>query len=151
MLKKTITYTDWFGDERTEDFYFNLSKSELSELQASEEGGLIRFIDKIVKTVDQRKLIEMFKGLILKSYGEKSDDGRRFIKSKELSEAFSQTPAYDILFMELSSDDVAAADFIKGIIPADLADKLDEKEAAEKNVVIEAKAQPVIESTENKE
>ena len=149
MLKKTITYTDYFGQERTEDFYFNLSKSELSEMEASAEGGMIRFIDKIVQTVDRKKLVELFKDLILKSYGEKSADGRRFIKTKELAEGFSQTPAYDILFMELSSDDEAAADFISGVIPSDLAEKV--KESRENEVKGDKDVTTPITFAENKE
>ena len=137
MLVKTITYTDYFGQERTEDFYFNLSKSELSEMEASAEGGMVRFINKIVQTVDQKKLVELFKELILKSYGEKSDDGRRFIKSKELSEAFSQTPAYDILFMELSTNEDEAVKFISGVIPSDLAEKVAENKQIEAKKVEE--------------
>lgn len=149
MLKKTITYTDFFDQERTEDFYFNLSRSELSEMEASAEGGMIRFIEKIIQTVDRKKLVELFKDLILKSYGEKSDDGRRFIKSKELAEAFSQTPAYDILFMELSSNDEAAANFIKGVIPPDLAALVKENEETNKEPVKELTK--AIEFSDNKE
>ena len=117
MLKKTMTYTDYNGNERTEDFYFNLSKAELAEMELSTDGGVEQSIRKIVNAKDNKKIVEEFKKLILKSYGEKSDDGKRFIKSKELSEAFSQTEAYSDLFMELATDADAAADFVNGIIP----------------------------------
>ena len=120
MLKKTIQYTDFDGNERKESFYFNLTKSELTEMELSASGGLTKTIERIVETKDGSRIITIFKDLILKSYGEKSPDGRRFIKSAELSEAFSQTGAYDALFMELATDADKASDFIKGIIPADI-------------------------------
>lgn len=119
MLCKTITYVDYDGNERTEDFYFNLSKAEIAEMELSTEGGLEKFIKKIVDTRDSQKLIAMWKDMILKAYGEKSLDGRRFIKSEELSTAFSQTEAYSNLFIELASDSAAAAAFVNGIVPQD--------------------------------
>lgn len=117
MFTKTITYTDYNGEERTEKFYFNLSKAEAVEWENSIHGGLSEHIQKIIDSKDQPELIKLFKELILKVYGEKSDDGRRFIKSKELSEAFSQTEAYSELFMELATDDKVAADFVNGVVP----------------------------------
>jgi len=117
MLKKTIKYTDYDGNEREETFYFNLSKAEVAELELSVEGGLVKQIEKIVEEQDGRRIIEMFKDIILKSYGEKSPDGKRFVKSKELREAFSQTEAYSELFMELATDANAAAAFVNGITP----------------------------------
>ena len=120
MLKKRIKYTDYNGEEREEDFYFNLSKAELIELELSTEGGLEQMIQKITDTRDMPKLIELFKRLILMSYGEKSENGKRFIKSQELSDAFAQTEAYSELFMELATDDKAASDFVNGIIPQGL-------------------------------
>ena len=116
MLKKTIVYTDYEGNERTDDFYFNLNQPELLEMNVSEKGGLEKVIEKIIATDDFKKLVEIFKEIILKAYGEKSLDGRRFVKSKELSEQFSQTEAYSILFMELALNAEAASDFINGII-----------------------------------
>lgn len=121
MLKKTITYLDYNGNELTEDFYFNLNKAEIMEMELGTEGGLGEFIKKIIKTKDTPALIELFKKLILKAYGEKSADGKRFIKSEEISAAFSQTEAYANLFVELASSDTEAAAFVNGIIPADLA------------------------------
>lgn len=127
MLKKTITYTDYNGEERTEDFYFNLSKAELAEMELSAEGGLETKINKIINTRDTKELISIFKEIVLSSYGEKSDDGRRFIKSEEARKAFSETEAYSNLFMELAFDADKASDFINGIIPSDL-DKQVQKE-----------------------
>jgi hypothetical protein len=117
MLKKTMTYTDYDGNERTEDFYFNLSKAEVVEYELSQNGGLINVINKIIAEQDSKKIIEMFKEIILKAYGEKSLDGKRFIKSKELSDAFSQTEAYSDLFIELSSNADAAVAFMNAIVP----------------------------------
>ena len=123
MIKKTITYTDYNDVERTENFYFNLSKAEVLEMEMGREGGMAEAIQKIVDAKDAPAIIRVFKDLVLKAYGVKSDDGRRFIKSKELSEAFSQTEAYSQIFMELATDADAAAKFVNGIVPADLAQK----------------------------
>ena len=117
MLKKTITYTDYNGTERTEDFYFNLSKAEAMEMEMGTSGGLTETIKKIVAAQDSPSIIKIFKDFILKAYGEKSLDGKRFIKSKEISEAFSQTEAYSQLFMELATNAEAAAEFVNGIVP----------------------------------
>lgn len=118
MLKKTITYVDYNGTERTEDFYFHLSKAEVTEMELSVNGGLAEAIEKIVNEKNAPMIIKTFKDLLLKTYGEKSPDGKRFIKSKELSEAFSQTEAYNQLFMELVTDGEAAGKFINGVLPA---------------------------------
>lgn len=118
MLKKTITYTDYNGVDRTEDFYFNLSKAEIMEMEMGTSGGLSEMINKIVAAQDAPAIIKVFKDLILKAYGEKSPDGKRFIKSDEIATAFSQTDAYSQLFMELATDTDAAAAFVNGIVPA---------------------------------
>lgn len=120
MLKKTVTYEDYNGVTRTEDFYFNLSKAEVTEMELSVNGGFSTMVEEIVKSNDGARIMELFKEIVLKSYGEKSADGKRFIKSKELSEAFSQTEAYSEIFMELATNDKAAADFINGIMPSNL-------------------------------
>ena len=117
MLKKTIKYEDYNGVEREENFYFNLSKAELTEMEIGTEGGYADMVQKIVKAMDQPAILRVFKDLILKSYGEKSADGKRFIKSPEISLAFSQTEAYNELFMELMSDTDAAIKFFNGILP----------------------------------
>ena len=120
MIKKTITYTDYNGTERTEDFYFNLSKAEIMEMEMSTDGGFAEMIQNIVAAQDVPSIIKIFKDLVLRAYGKKSPDGKRFIKSKEISEEFSQTEAYSILFMELATDADAASKFINGVVPADL-------------------------------
>jgi hypothetical protein len=123
MLKKTITYTDYNGAERTEDFYFNLTQTEVAEMEMSTAGGLAEKIKKIVAAQDAPSIIKIFKELILKAYGEKSADGRRFIKSEALSTEFSQTEAYSVLFMELATNDKAASEFINGIVPTSVGAK----------------------------
>lgn len=117
MFKKRIKYTDYNGNQREEDFYFNLTRSELTEMEFSSAGGLQNYIQKIIDAQSGQEIIAVMKDLIFKSYGEKSLDGKYFNKSKEISEAFSHTEAYDILFMELATDDKAASDFVNGIIP----------------------------------
>lgn len=129
MLKETRTYTDYNGKERTEDFYFNLSKAELAEKHLSTDKGLAELLQDIIDSDDHKLIVETFKEIILKAYGEKSEDGRRFIKSEELSKAFSETPVYDELFMELSTDSDKAAKFIHGILPADWQNQIDKKDA----------------------
>ena len=124
MIKKTITYSDYNGYERTEDFYFNLTKAEIMEMELSTAGGLAEMIKKIVAAQDAPSIIKIFKDLILKAYGEKSPDGKRFIKNDELRESFSQTEAYSQLFMELAMNADEAAKFVNGIIPSDMANQV---------------------------
>ena len=130
MLKKTITYTDYNGAERKEDFYFNLTKAEIMEMEMSISGGLTEMINRIVAAQDAPAIVKIFKELILKAYGEKSADGRRFMKVDEngvpLSINFSQTEAYSQLFMELATDDKAAVAFINGIIPESMRERVAE-------------------------
>lgn len=120
MLREKITYKDYNGNERTEEFLFNLTKAEIMEMELSTAGGLAEMITKIVNTQDVPAIIKIFKELILKAYGEKSADGKRFIKSEELSVAFSQTEAYSELFMKLAQDADYAAKFVNGIVPAEM-------------------------------
>ena len=134
MLKKTIKYKDFNGEDREDTFFFNLTKAELAELELTTEGGLNTRIKAIIEAKNQAEIIRIFKEIILKAYGEKSEDGKRFKKTDSnglpLSVAFSETEAYSNLFMELATDDEAAAAFISGIIPADI-DKAElEKEVA---------------------
>lgn len=117
MYKKTITYTDYNGVERTEDFYFNLSKAELMEMQLSHPGGFEEWINRIIRANDTETLVKVFSDIIGKAYGEKDETGRRFIKSPELTKAFMETEAYSELYMELITDDGAAANFINSIVP----------------------------------
>lgn len=117
MLVKKIKWTDWDGNEREQEFFFNFTQTELTELELSASGGMMKNIQKIIDTQDHPTLIKLWKEIILASYGEKSADGYRFEKSEELSRAFSETGAFDILFMELATDATAAQNFIEGIIP----------------------------------
>lgn len=117
MLTKQITYTDYNGTERTETFYFNLTEAEAVEMELSAVGGLSDTIQKIIDAKDVPSLIKIFKELILKAYGVKSPDGRRFIKNDEVREDFAQTEAYSKLFMELAFDADKAAEFVNGITP----------------------------------
>lgn len=124
MLKKTIKYTDYNGVGRSEDFYFNLSKAEIAEMELGTTGGFSDMLQRIIDTQDMPQIVKMFKDLVLKSYGVKSADGKRFIKIDDngvpLSRAFSQTEAYSELYMELATDVDAAAKFVEGILPADM-------------------------------
>ena len=117
MLKKTITYTDYNGNERKEDFYFNLTKAEIMEMELSTTGGLSEMIQRVVAAQDGPAIIKIFKDLVLRAYGVKSPDGKRFIKSEELSTEFAQTEAYTEIFMELATNAEAAAAFVNGIVP----------------------------------
>ena len=121
MLKRSITYTDYNGGTRTEDFYFNLTQAEVTEMELSVDGGLVEMINRIVAAQDGKQIIATFKDIILRAYGEKSPDGKRFIKNQELRDAFAQTEAYSILFMELATNADAAAAFVHGIVPAQAA------------------------------
>ena len=118
MLSKTINYTDYNGEERSEVFYFNMTKAELAELNLTTEGGLQEVLRKIIDSKNVPELTKWFKKIVLMSYGEKSPDGKRFIKNEELTEAFTQTEAYSELFMELITDSEAASNFINGLLPA---------------------------------
>jgi len=124
MIAKTIKYKDYNGENREEKFYFNLSKAEVTEMELSTEGGLAEKIQAIINANNTPEIIKLFKELILKAYGEKTADGRRFRKVDDeghrLSIAFSETEAYSTLFMELANDDVKAAEFVNGIMPVDL-------------------------------
>jgi len=131
MLKKTIKYTDYDGNEREEDFYFNLSKAELIEMQMGISGGLEKKLRKIISSQDIVEIMAIFKEIILKAYGEKSADGKRFIKSKELSEAFTQTEAYSELFMQITTDEKLASEFVNGIIPKDIVEETNKQKTLE--------------------
>ena len=126
MVVKKIKYTDFNGVEREEEFMFNLTEAEITEMELTTAGGLTDAIKKIISAQDTPQIIETFKMLLLKSYGVKSADGRRFIKSDELSKEFTQTNAYSQLFMELANDDKAAVAFINGIIPESMRERVAE-------------------------
>lgn len=120
MLKKHVEYVDYNGNERKEDHYFNLNKAEIMEMEMSTSGGLAEMIQQVVASQDAPTIVKIFKDLVLKSYGQKSLDGKRFIKNDQIREEFEQTEAYSIIFMELATDADAAAKFVNGIMPADL-------------------------------
>lgn len=117
MLKKTITYTDYNGEERTEDFYFNLTRAEVMEMEMSVNGGIAEMIQRVVAAKDGATIINIFKDVIKRSYGKKSLDGRKFEKSEEIWNEFERTEAYSILFMELATNADEAAKFVEGIVP----------------------------------
>lgn len=130
MLKRDITYEDFNGETVTEVFYFNISKPELIEMEVEYKYGFGAQIEKIIEAKDNKTLLRMFKRIVLMAYGQKSEDGKRFIKSDQLREEFSQTAAYSTLFMELAQDDGAAVIFLKGVLPKDMAGEIDKQEKA---------------------
>ena len=131
MLKKTITFTDFNGVRRTEDHYFNLTKAEITELELSRSGGLSTVMNRIVQSRSTPEIAEAFKEILRKSYGKKSDDGRRFMKSDEIWRDFEETEAYSELFMELISDAGKMAEFFNGIAPAEIVAAVQKKQAEE--------------------
>ena len=124
MLKKTISYEDYNGTPRKEDFYFNLSKAEIATIEANSPGGFEAMIECLIDEQDQAAIIKIIKDIILNSYGEKSVDGKRFVKTQELRDGFEQTAAFSELFIELCSDEDATSAFVNGIIPASLSKQL---------------------------
>lgn len=135
MYKIHEKYTDYDGNERVEDFYFNLTKAEITDMELTTEGGMSAMLGRIIAAKDTAKLISVFKDLILKSYGQKSPDGRRFIKSEELTKEFTETPAYSQIYLRLATDDKEATKFVNNVIPKDMQD---EAKAAQGNNVIPA-------------
>jgi hypothetical protein len=117
MLKKQVTFTDFNGNSRTEDFYFNLTKAEIAEMEVSVEGGFVGFIERIIAEQDQKNLVAIFQEIVLSAYGVKSPDGREFIKNDEVRAMFKQTQAYSDIFIELATNAEAATAFFEGIIP----------------------------------
>lgn len=126
MLKKTITYVDYDGRERTEDFWFNLSKTELTKLDAELPGGVLGVLRKIIDKQDRKALVDFIETLILRSYGEKTPDGKRFVKTIDMVEEFMQTPAYDVLFMSILSDTDSQTSFINGVIPQSMVKEIEQ-------------------------
>ena len=128
MYKKTITYTDYNDVEQTEDFYFNLNKAELMQIQLKNNGTLQAKLERLMNTRETSEIAQIFQDIIDMSYGVKSDDGKRFIKNQEVLDAFKQTEAYSELYVELTTNTDAAVEFITGIIPAKIAEQLDKEE-----------------------
>ena len=137
MRKETITYTDYNNVTRTEDFFFNLNEAELTALQYGVDGGMKEMLERIVKSNDNKQIMACFHELIAKSYGEKSPDGRRFVKSKELSEAFMQTEAYNELMLRFMTDANYSAEFINDVL-ADVTKRTEERKAkkGENNTIV---------------
>lgn len=134
MIKETITYVDYNGTERTEDFYFNQTKTELLRMEQDKNGSFSGVLEKFIKAKDQADLFDAIEKFIYKSYGMKSEDGRQFKKSTELSDAFFQSPAYEVLFDKLNADSEYAYNFIMGIVPAELAKQAKENPEAAKRL-----------------
>lgn len=126
MYKDTRTFEDYDGKKVTKTFYFNLNKAEIAEMELTTDGGLGDRLDRIIKAQDTPSIIKEFKNLILKSYGEKSEDGLHFNKSEEISKAFESTQAYSDLFMELIESPEKASAFINGIVPQEATAKIQE-------------------------
>lgn len=132
MYKKTIEFEDFNGNKRKEQFYFNLSKAELMEMELSTQAGVEEKLKMLIATKDNEKIVQTYKDLILRSYGIKSEDGTRFIKSQELRDSFEQSAAYSEFFMELLSDQEEQARFINAVVSGSNVPNIDEKEAIEK-------------------
>lgn len=126
MLKKTITYNDLDGNQVTEDFYFHLSKAELTEMELSHGGGMREYLTEIVKSENGGKIIAAFKDILAKAYGQRSADGKSFIKSPEISTYFMGTEAFSQLFMELVTDAKASSEFVAGIMPTDISKQMND-------------------------
>lgn len=139
MLKRTVTYEDYDGVVRQEDLYFNLTEAELTMMEMSEAGGYQKRLERMIQAKDTPSLIQVIKGILDASYGQKSPDGKRFVKSKELLEEFMQTEAYSNLFMELCTDDNKALEFVVGILPKNLAQAVKDKIEEDKKAEAEAK------------
>lgn len=117
MVTREVKYVDFDGNDRTEDLYFNLTRSEITEWNYEYDGGFVKYLEKIVKTESIRDLIKVVREFILKAYGEKSPDGRRFVKSDEISKSFYETNAYDVLFMSFVENPQTFTEFVKAVCP----------------------------------
>ena len=122
MYRDHRTYIDFNGVERTEDFYFNLSKAEIADMELSTTGGIKDMVNKILEAKDQAKLVSLFKDLIHMAYGVKSEDGRNFIKNDKVREDYFSTNAYSDLYMELATNDQFASQFFEAILPVTATD-----------------------------
>ena len=125
MLKKTVTYTDYNGVERTEAFYFHYNEAEILDMEMSTEGGFAERIQKIIDAKDEVSLMQVIKKFVIDAYGVKSEDGKRFIKNDVVRTEFLESPAYSQIWMELVMDDEIAADFINNVIPSGMKEKLE--------------------------
>lgn len=131
MLKKTITYPDLDGNNVTEDFYFNLSMAEVAEMELSQKGGFVEHLESIIEAEDGAEIIKTFKMIITQAVGRRSEDGKRFVKSQQITDEFMQTEAYSQLFMDLVTDGAAAAAFVEGIVPKNLESEIAKRKPVE--------------------
>lgn len=141
MLKRVINFKDFEGNPISREYRFHMSEAELMELEMSENGGWDSMVKQAANTQDGPKLIEIFKKMILLSYGEISTDDVSFIKVRDghkLAEDFMQTNAYSVLFMELATDAKKASEFVNGVIPSDLAEKVAKEADAKKHEFFQA-------------
>lgn len=122
MLKETIKYTDYDGNEQTEDFYFNISRAQFIEMEVNEVGGVVGMLRRVGSARDPKVIMKFMKDFIRKSYGIKSDDGKKFVKNDSISDDFENTEAYSELYCRLCTDAKYAIHFIIKVLP------LDEKE-----------------------
>ena len=125
MLKKSITYTDYNDQEQTEDFYFNFTKTELTEMEVSVDTGYSAMLKQIAAAENRRELLLVFKTILTGAVGIKTPDGKRFVKNSEIAQAFVESPAFDMLFMELATDEDKCIAFMKGIVPSELSSSFD--------------------------
>jgi hypothetical protein len=148
LLKKSITFKDFNGDEVTETHFFHLGKADVAKLELSHKGGWQEYLNNIIKSEDGKAAVIQFDELILMSYGKKSEDGKRFIKSQELRDEFQSSQAYDTLFFQLCTDAEVAAEFFNGIVPADLASEVEKitaraaQSAPKASLAVEPEADP---------
>ena len=124
MIKKTVTYTDYNGEQRTETFYFHYTEAEILDMEMSEEGSFADRIQRIIDAKDKTALMKLIKKFVIDAYGVKSEDGKRFMKNDELKTAFLECPAYSDIFMEMVTNDEIAAEFVNGVIPSTMKDRV---------------------------
>lgn len=138
MLKKTVPFKDLDGNDVVEDFYFKLSKAEMAEMEYEQKGGMMAYLDMIVKKDDRGAIIHAIKMILLKSVGKRSEDGRRFLKPENVVEDFLFSNAYEVVFMELLTDAAKAVEFVNGIMPSDLVEKVNAQ-----NIVVDLPQSPI--------
>lgn len=144
MYKITETYKDYNDVERTEDFYFNLSKAELTKLELRQDGGLVNMLQTLVKKKDIKDMINVFEMILDTSYGRKSDDGRKFVKNAEILDDFKSTEAYSQIFTRFATDEKFAAELVNGIIPKDLQEEVSKMSEEDKKKLLDGMNVPSV-------
>ena len=124
MIKRTVTYEDYNGEKRTETFYFHYTEAEILDMEMSEEGSFAERIQRIIDAKDNTALMKLIKKFVIDAYGVKSDDGKRFMKNDEVKAAFLECPAYSDIFMDMVTDEDIAAEFVNGVIPNTMKDRV---------------------------